>query len=442
MTKEQVRNLIKSKDDPVWFATNFFSIELEEYQKEVLTAISKTNKVAWRSGHGVGKTTVAAITAIWYLLTRPYSKIITTASSWRQVAKVLWPEIHKWLRNANWDLIGKPTNMEKLKLEISLGPDWFASGQASDVPEKLEGFHADYMLYIVDEAKIVPKGTFESIEGALTSGKEAKMLVISTPPPEMAGYFYEVFSRKRLGFEIFHTSAVDSKRVNPEWVEARREEWGVDSPVYQTRVLGEFAESGEDNLIPLKWIESAVGRVVKDGTVDIGVDVARFGSDKTVIATRSGQRLVDLDTYSKEDTMKTTGRVIAAIKKHGPESVKVDVIGIGAGVVDRLLEQDQEVDGVNVAEKADDSEKFLNRRAELYWGLRERFQQGDVSIPDDEGLIGELANIKYEFTSRGQIKIEAKEKMKKRGMKSPDMADAVMLAFAKDVGSSVDMMVF
>jgi len=442
MTAEQVKNLLKSKDDPVWFATNFFSIELEEYQERVLRAIARSNKVGWRSGHGVGKTTTAAITAIWFLLTRPYSKVITTASSWRQVSKVLWPEIHKWLRNADWDFIGKPTKMETLKLGIEIGPDWFATGEASDIPEKLEGFHADYILYIVDEAKIVPKETFESIEGALTSGKEAKMLVISTPPPEMAGYFYEVFSRKRLGFEIFHTSAIDSKRVSREWVESRKAEWGEDSPVYQTRVLGEFAESGEDNLIPLKWIEAAVNRDVDTGTVEIGGDIARFGSDRTVITVRDGKKLVAIQKYSKEDTMKTTGRFVEAIKKYKPENIKIDVIGIGAGVVDRLVEQGYEIDAVNVAEKADNTEKFLNRRAELYWGLRERFQQGDISIPDDESLIGELANIKYEFTSRGQIKIEAKEKMKKRGMRSPDLADAVMLAFAKDVGSSVDMMVF
>ena len=432
MNKQQFLNLKKAESSSLWFAENIIGIKPYGYQKEVLEAISTGQKVAWRSGHGVGKTATAAIAVLWFLFTRPHSKVITTASAWRQVEKQLWPEIHKWRKQARWDLIGNPSYVPR-KLGIELDSDWFATGEASDEPARMEGFHADYLFFVVDEAKSVPDETFESIEGALASGKETKLLLISTPPPRISGYFYEVFAKKRIGYKCFHTSCLDSPRVSRDWIEERKREWGEDSPIYQTRVLGEFAESGEDSLIPLKWIEDAVERSLEpQGRKELGVDVARFGSDKTAMVLRQGPKVLDIKVTGKEDTMQTTGRVVGMIKQYNPESVKVDSVGIGAGVVDRLLEQGyNQVVGVNVGERARNTEEFVNLRAEIYWGLRKRFEDGDIDIPDNEELIGQLANIRYNFNSRDQKIIEPKEKMKKRGLKSPDIADALALAFMK-----------
>jgi len=228
---------------------------------------------------------------------------------------------------------------------------------------------------------------------------------------------------------LFHTSSEESPRVSKEWIEARKAEWGVDSPVYQTRVLGEFSESSEDLLIPLKWIEDATNRDGVPGAIEIGADIARFGSDQTVIVVRNGDTVVDIDIRNQEDTMETVGRIKRKIEEFKPTSVKIDVIGMGAGVVDRLNELGLNVVGVNVAESSSDKEKFQNLRAEIYWGLRTRFREGDIAVPDHDTLIGQLGNIKYKYNSRGQTIIESKEEMKKRGLKSPDVADAVCLAY-------------
>ena len=435
MTKEQFLNLKQAADSPLWFVENVVGAKPELYQAEVLKAIGTEDRVAWRSGHGVGKTACAAWAVLWFFFTHPSSKIITTATSWRQVIRQLWPEIHLWRKRANLEMIGLDHNAyEYMNLMLRMDDDWFATGEASDVPEKMEGFHADYLFFVIDEGKSVPDKTYESIEGALAT-PNAKQLIISTPPPQMAGYFYDVFTSKRKNYKTFHTSAVDSPRVSQDWVNDRRLEWGKDSPIYQTRVLGEFAESSDDTLIPLKWVEQAVGRKLEtEGDKVLGVDVARFGDNKTVFALRRGAILDNLLSTGKEDTMQTAGRVRNFIKGQKPDKVKIDVVGVGGGVVDRLIELGEAVDGVNVGEKAGDKERFVNLRAEIFWGLRERFREGDISIPDDEELIGQLSNIKYKFDSRGRTKIESKEEMQKRGLKSPDKADAVALAFSGVTG--------
>lgn len=384
----------------------------------------------------VHNTAEASWAVLWFFHTRPLSKVITTATAWRQVKKQLWPEIHRWHKQADLHKIGcNPEEIEMLHLMMKHTeyPGWFATGEASDEGVKMEGFHAPHLMYVIDEAKAVPDETYESIEGALTNAEgEVKVLAISTPPPQRAGYFWEIFSKKRIGWETFHTSCLDSPRVSREWIEARKQEWGEDSPIYQTRVLGEFAESSEDLLIDLKYADRAIENSLertKIPNVIVGVDVARFGSDKTVLVAREEGKVLNIEVYAKQDTMATTGKVVEMLRKYETKAVNVDVIGIGAGVVDRLSEMGYNVNGVNVADKASNSERFKNKRAEMFWGLRQRFIDGDIDIPDNDELAGQLSNIKYDYNSRGQIVIESKADMKKRGLSSPDMADALALAF-------------
>ena len=165
--------------------------------------------------------------------------------------------------------------------------------------------------------------------------------------------------------------------------------------------------------------------------MELGVDVARFGSDRTVICARQGNRVIEFASYRKKDTMETAGLVKAVAKRYSPACVRVDSIGVGAGVVDRLKELGVPgVTGINVAQRATNPEHFANLKAELYHGLRDRFQQGRIRIPGDQTLISELASIRYSFTSSGQTRLEDKDELRGRGQPSPDMADALMLAFA------------
>lgn len=162
----------------------------------------------------------------------------------------------------------------------------------------------------------------------------------------------------------------------------------------------------------------------------LGVDVARYGSDETVIVARRGDRAWIAGRHRKQDTMATTGRVVRAIHDLGAAKARVDVVGIGAGVVDRLKEQHEPVVGLNAGAAPRDKKRFANARAEWCWGLRDRFERGEIAICPDDELAAQLAGIRYLIDSSGRIQIESKEDMRSRGTPSPDIADALMLAFS------------
>jgi hypothetical protein len=245
-------------------------------------------------------------------------------------------------------------------------------------------------------------------------------------------------------------------------VAARRADWGEESPAYRVRVLAEFPAAATDALIELAWVEAAEGAGVRDqgsgirGDKDepafsdprslcpdpctFGIDVARFGECETVVAMRRGARLEALEAWSGLDLMATCGRVIELIRAHAPERVVVDPVGLGAGLLDRLRELQR--DGAlslfrlveeNGAARASDPELFANRRAELYHALRERYRAGEIAhaLPFPR-LLGQLTALRYRFTSRGQWLIEGKEELRRRGLPSPDQADAVALCFAPE----------
>jgi len=226
--------------------------------------------------------------------------------------------------------------------------------------------------------------------------------------------------------------------ITPMWVSDKLKKWGEGTPMWDSRVLGQVPEQGEDTLIRLKLIESAKNRevaVLENEPEFIGADIARFGSDKTVFIYRKGARILDIRWFTKQDTMVTAEKLFAMATEYPKSIVQIDTIGVGAGVYDRMnqLIDPSRVVPINVAEKANMKELFGNRRAEMYWGLRDRFVEEDIayggSLPEIETLMGQLASIKFEFNRRGQILIEEKDKMKERGLPSPDFADACMMAF-------------
>jgi len=300
---------------------------------------------------------------------------------------------------------------------------------------------------VVDEAEGVSEEIYEAIESVMTSANPLLLLIGN--PTAMSGAFRRAFYEER---EIYHAitiSALDSPNVragrtvfpglaSAAWVEERRSVWGEDSLLYRARILGEFPEQGEDTLLRLSDIEAAVNRDFPDSGgpeserpegVTLAVDVARYGADSSVILRRRGDRADLIRELRQLDTMQLAGWVAAAIGECHPGQVYIDEVGVGAGVVDRLQELGHPVRGVNVAWKAKEDKVYANLRAEGYWTLAERFRSGRVSIPDDKGLISELAALRYSFDSQGRIKIESKDEMRKRGLRSPDKADALMLAF-------------
>ncbi len=264
-------------------------------------------------------------------------------------------------------------------------------------------------------------------------------------PNVASGTFYDSFSSPL--YQQFKISAYDvpDHLLPAGWPEERRQEWGEDSAAYQVRVLGEFPEQGIDSLISLKWVTEAQEREGEAGEpCEFGYDVAGYGGDESVVYLRRGNVVERLGAWRDADTMASVGRVVDMARHHRPALIKVDSIGMGQPVYDRLREtlrgQPIGVVGVNVGENASDSEQFANRRSEIFWGLRERFKTGDISIPkEDTLLMGQLIALKFSYTSRGQIKLESKEDMRKNrsegaSWRSPDRADALSLCFAKPTG--------
>lgn len=398
--------------------------------------MAEHKRVTVRSCHNSGKTYVASVLTQWWTRHFNPSLVITTSATARQVEKGLWNQIRRLGS-------GLPGHLTTVELVVSEGQR--ALGLSTNEPERFQGWHEQNILVIVDEASGVKGPIYEAIEGCLT-GPNAHLLLIGNPN-EAAGTFYDSFSSPL--YEKFHIAAADvPEHLLPRgWAEERRQEWGEESPAYQVRVLGNFPEQGEDSLISMRWVTEAQERDLEAGEpTEMGYDVAGYGGDESVVYLRQGAVVRRLGAWRDMDTMASVGRVVDMARQHKPSVIKVDSIGMGQPVYDRLREikalreQRTAVFGVNVGESASDSEQFANRRSEIFWGLRERFKAGDISIPaDDTLLLAQLVALKFSYTSRGQIKLMSKDDMRKERSehatwRSPDRADACALAFAQPTG--------
>lgn len=444
MTPSEAQHLLtRAQQDPVWWVRTILGADPWAKQAAILVSVRDHQRTAVRSGHGLGKTACAAMTALWWLFSHPDSIVITTAPTWPQVENLLWREIRQLHARARVPLGGKP-----LKTRLELSDKWYALGLSTNEPERFQGFHAEDLLLIVDEASGVDQGIFDASEGFLT-GPHARALLIGNPT-QVRGEFYEAF--KSPLYAKIHISGFDSPNVvegpntrpyltSPEWIADKRLKWGEGTPLWQARVLGEFPDQGEDMVFPLSWVEQAQARAPQHrGPIHFGVDVARYGTDASVLAVRHGEDIVALEPHHQWDTMAVAGWITQAARQWRPASIRVDADGLGAGVYDVLKAQGLPVIEIHSGQAARESDQFLNRRAEWYWGLRERLDPAlaatPAALPPDEDLLAQLTSLHYTFTARGQVQIESKDTLRKQGLPSPDCADAVVYAFAEVRGRS------
>lgn len=443
-------------DDPVSFAEDMLSFQPDDWQRAAMMDVALHPRTSVRSGQGVGKTGFESALAIWFLCCRPNPKVICTAPTKQQLHDVLWAEIAKWLEKS---LVKNLLKWTKTKVYM-IGHEerWFATARTATKPENMQGFHEDHMLIIVDEASGVADPILEAILGTLT-GEDNKLLMCGNPT-RTAGVFYDSHNRDRSRFRTHKVDSRDSKRTSKENIQMLIDKYGAESDVVRVRVYGEFPKAEADAFIALELVEMAAGATVqaRGSTLHLGVDVARFGDDETVIAPRVGMKVFPLRCYNKQDTMATVGRVIAAGKDmlaSDPSlqfvEIKVDDSGVGGGVTDRLNEvireeglYDWRVIPVNNGSKPtdDEIEHYENRGTEAWAIIRDVLQecfskhlQGEpigIELPNDERLITQLSQRKYRMTSKGKLALERKEDMKKRGLDSPDRADAVVLSFVTE----------
>ena len=478
------------RKDPVLYARMRIGINPTKQQQQMLEAIAPTgSKVSIRAGHGVGKTTGAAIAIWWHLECFDYCRIPCTAPTASQLYNVLWAEIGKTCRRADdkarHDKLEEPFYLSKLfkinqdKIyDPTPQSDWYAIARTArkDQPDALQGFHASdvmvtesdelvqlseaggSLMFVIEEASGVPDNIFEVAEGTLSSHR-IRLLMVGNPTKN-SGFFARSHTKDRSLYTTLHFACKDSPLADEKYRENLVRKYGEDSNVVRVRADGEFPKQDDDVLIPLEHAEAALERdfVEPYGKKILGVDVARFGDDRTTFIVRQGRCILHVEVHSKQDTMETTGQTIDLARRFGVDDINVDVIGVGSGVVDRLKEQGVACTGVNVADAASlrpkTSDRFANltpddkfgrqdmvpriMRDYLWLEMKDWFADEEpilcyegVSWKDHaQDLAGEVASVKYKFDSSGKITVEPKDDMKKRGLRSPDLADALALTFA------------
>ena len=431
------------KKDPVGWVKTALGHTLWKKQAQIMEAIRDNTLVTVRSANAVGKSFVAACAAIWYLECHCPGYVVTTSSSWTGVEKVLWPEIHRLITYAPTPLGGR-----LLKLEWQRGPQWGAFGVSTDVADNFAGFRTPHGVFvIVDEASALESDIMEAIMG-LTATGGSKVLLIGNPL-RPSGPFYESFASPhwtRIGISALESpNVVYDRAIYPglatkEWVDKQEIEWKNNQAAYSARVLGEFPEETDDIVIPKSWCEAALKRTppkTDKNLLTMGCDIARGGGDRIVLLVRDQHAVRHIDVTTHKDLMSTTGRIIHVASEWGvePERVKIDDIGLGGGVTDRLRELDWPVMAVNFGKQAYDRVQFFNLRSEAYWRLREALDPNKevpaIAIPEEyHELAMECSVPLRDFTSKGQIKLESKKEIMKRLGHSPDLSDAFAISYA------------
>jgi phage terminase large subunit len=438
MSNDQVEAIVEWMNDPVKFVEDVFQVEPDKWQAEAMRAIATTDRVTVRSGHGIGKSACMSWVILWFLCTRPTAKVPCTAPTAHQLSDVLWGELAKWHRKMHPAL----RDMIEVKQDMVIRKDSpktaFAVARTArkEQPEAFQGFHDENLLFIIDEASGVEDVIFEVGEGAMST-KGAKVFMAGNPT-RTQGYFYDSHHRMREAWYAMKVSSADAKMVDEAFIKNMALRYGSDSNVFRVRVQGEFPNAEDDTVITLEMCESAIGRDVarSDAKVIWGLDVARFGDDRTALAKRCGNTLIEpIRSWQGKDLMQTAGLVVQEFEntpyEDRPQMIMVDSIGLGSGVVDRLREQGYPVRGVNVAESPSvNSEKYMRLRDELWFKARDWFASKAVCIPNQDELIGDLTVPHYSVTSGGKLKVEDKTEIKKRLPRSPDLADAFCLTFA------------
>ena len=367
------------------------------------------------------------------MFTRMPQKAVCTAPTAGQLFDALFSEVKHWAQKLPGPLKDTIEIFSDRIVQRGAPESSFISARTSSAerPEALAGVHSENVLLICDEASAIPEAVFESASGSM-SGHSATTILISNPTRN-TGLFFKTHHQLSSDWKTMHVSCMDNRLVSQDFVNQIAATYGENSNAYRVRVLGEFALKDDDSLISAELVDAAMTRdVVLDSNVPIvyGVDVARFGSDRTVICKRQGNVVLSFKHWSGEDLMGTVGRIVHEAGIDKPEEICVDSIGLGGGVADRLRELGHNVRDVNVSESVALNQSAARLRDELWLAAKEWLETRAVRLPKDDDIRAELIGPTYSFTSNGKIKVEGKSEMKKRGMRSPDLADALCLTFA------------
>ena len=438
-------------------------------QAAILDALRFHRFVAIRSGHGIGKSKLLGWIINWYLDTHRISgvpcRVPCTGPTGGQLSDILWSEVENVLK-AKPEWLGNRYTITSDHLTCNEQPKgWFAALRTAraENPDALQGFHR--CLYIIDEAAGVAEQVFEVARGAM--GDPGSMGIMTGNPTRLSGYFFNTFKRGPGG--LWHLMHCDSRDTmadqiytypftlpngeikiietpglqTQQWVDEMAEEFGEDSNTFKVRVLGEFASAAKDLVIKPEWLEAVADRPVTidpGARVKFGVDVARYGDDDSALVVRQGDAILHAEFWHGADTVETVNRVRTRASEYHPHRIYIDTIGLGAGVFDVLRSKHYPVEEVQAGERAPETEEADCRlvRDFLWWQGRIWFWRRPVSYAGDsatwEILSTELASPGYTFDKKGKVVIESKQDLKKRKIRSPNLADALLMTLAADSG--------
>lgn len=443
--------------EPVDWLCKRVGAQLWSKQREIIQSVENNKKTAVASAHGIGKSFLAACVGAWWIESHPIGEafVITTAPSSAQVHAILWEEIRAMHRKGN------------LSGDCQLSDNWLINKSLVGFGRKpqdynehsFQGVHRKYVLAILDEACGIPKSLWTAVD-SITTGTQCRTLAIGNPD-DPSSYFNKVCAPDST-WNKFFISVFDSPNftdevvdeelhdllTGPDWVADKRREWGEDSPLWTSKVLGRFPDVDEYSVIPLGWVNEAHRRYEErvsvggwtpddyEGHVILGVDVARYGVDKSCIATRYGDVVSRVELFSKLDTQQMADKVEHRLADKSNDLAIVDVVGVGAGVVDKLVHDDYEVEGFSAGANTDfrDSSeelKFSDCRSAAWWNMRELLDPSrgaTICLPPNDQLDADLIAPRWGM-QKDKVKVESKDFIRKRVGRSTDVGDAVIQAF-------------
>lgn len=450
MNSPILHKLREWRDHPLIFVKECIQAVPSEQQLDLLMKFAKGKRTTIRSGHGTGKDASASWLILWFLCTRPYAKVVCTAPTARQLGDILWSELSKWIRKS---ILGDEFVVQKDKIFHKESPkEWWCRAVSPSVKaskeeqaETLAGFHGDHLLIVVDEASGVPDPVYVPLEGALTQ-EDNRVLLIGNMTRNQ-GYFYDTHFHPQISkqWTRLHWDSRKSSNVSPAMIQYFIDKYGIDSNIFRIRVAGEPPLESERTLIPLAWAIQCIGNeieVAEDEPLYLGVDVARYGEDKSIILPRKGLQIFEWEEFRSMNTISLGGFINQTYQELDASGISIDEIGVGAGVTDWLQKHGHGLRcfGVNVATQSSDRTKYNRLRDELWCNVRDKCMSGLYSFPDKtvhgpdgidinlgHELADELACVTYDFNNEGGYVVESKKALKLRGIPSPNIADALCL---------------
>lgn len=446
------REIRKWASDPVAMVRELLGAEPDEWQIDALSAISRVQRVAMKACKGPGKTTVLAWAMIWFLLTRAYPKIVATSISGDNLRDGLWSELLRWIAKAPLLQNGFDCSATRVSAK-TVGENWFAvarqwskSADRQSQADTLAGVHADHVLFVVDEAGGVPDAVMAAAEGALATGRETKLMIAGNPT-HLEGPLYRACTRERHLWHVVEISGDPddpkrAKRISIQWAREQIEKWGRENPYVVVNVFGRFPPASINSLLGPDEVAEAMRRHAREEEFAhaqrrLGVDVAGFGDDRTVIFPRQGLVAFKPVVMRGVRPSEVAARVMRAKADWGAEIELVDCTGgYGEGVVDALIQAGQAPISVQFAGRPT-RPSYRNKRAEMWFEMAEWIKRGGI-LPNDPELARELTAVTY-FLREGKFQLEEKVQIKERLGVSPDLADALACTFAVPEAPGVHM---